>query len=191
MRRRMNRHPKSWKKLSSNVLLKNVHLSIAEDIVLLPNGAKKTYVRFAPGQDRSVIVIALNSDNKILIQKEYSYPPNKIMWQLPGGSVKSGESIKVAANRELAEESGYSSKKVKVLGHFYTNNRLSDQKQYVVLSTELFAFKLPEDKDEFIDTFWLTKEEITTKIASGEFDNINLLAALNLWFHVGEKVKVD
>ena len=91
----MSRHPKPWKKLSSNVLLKNVHLSITEDKVLLPNGSKKTYVRLASGQQKSVIVIAINSDNKVLIQKEYSYPPNKIMWQLPGGSVKRSEERRV------------------------------------------------------------------------------------------------
>ncbi|MBI3633546.1 MAG: NUDIX hydrolase, partial [Candidatus Vogelbacteria bacterium] len=173
----MNKKPRLWKTISSKVVFDHEHLKIVEDKTKLPNGLEKDYVRLAPMQPDSVIVIAINTKNMVLIQKEYSYPPNKIMWQLPGGSRKTGESIKAAAKRELAEESGYSAKNTQILGYFYTMNRLSDQKQYVVLCTKLFKHSLGEDEDEFIETFWLSKKDLTSKISNGEFDNINLLAA--------------
>jgi len=97
--------------------------------------------------------------------------------------MKPHEGIQAAAKRELAEESGYGTRSIKILGSYYTNNRLWDQKQYVVLCTQLYQHKLTEDHDEFIETFWMTKKGLEHRIEKNEFDNINLLAALNLWFY--------
>lgn len=179
----MSKKAMPWKTLSSKTILNNRRLKVTEDVVLLPDGTKTTYVRHAPATAHSVIIIAINVKNQILVQREYSYPPNKIMWQLPGGSIKLGESIRSAAKRELAEESGFSSKRTKILGSFYIHNRLSNKKQYVVVCTKLFEHKLRGDVDEFIDTHWLSKRQLTGMIAKGEFNNINLLAALNIWFN--------
>ncbi len=183
----MTKKAKTWKTLSSKVILNHKQLKITEDLVLLPNGPKTTYIRHAAASTHSVIVVATNVKNQVLVQREYSYPPNKVMWQLPGGSTKEGESIIAAALRELAEESGYSSRKSEILGSFYTHNRLSNKKQYVVACTELFKYKLAEDEDEFIETVWMSKKQLTDKIAKRQFDNINLLAALNIWFNRNKK----
>jgi ADP-ribose pyrophosphatase len=105
------------------------------------------------------------------------------MWQLPGGSMNKNEEIELAAKRELAEESGYSANKTEIIGYFYTQNRLSNQRQHVVLCTELYKHELPADEDEFIDTYWITKKKIELMISKGEINNINTLAALNIWFY--------
>lgn len=179
----MDKEPKPWKGLTSRLLLDHADLKIVEDDIELPDGSKATYIRLAPRQTDSIIIIANNSKNKVLIQREYSYPPDKIMWQLPGGSMKPGESILQAARRELAEESGQGAKRCFVLGSFYTHNRLSDQKQHVVLCTNLYDHKQVEDADEFIESYWMSKKDISKRIANGEVDNINLLAALHIWTH--------
>lgn len=179
----MTKRAKKWQTISSKSLLKHPRLEVSEDKVRLPNGKTSNYLRHAPTKSHSVVIIAIDSQQRVLIQKEYSYPPDKIMWQLPGGSIEPNESVKKAALRELAEESGYSAKKTKIIGHYYTHNRLSDQKQYVVICQNLFEKSLPADADEFIDNYWFTKTELLQKIAKGGFNNINLLAALNLWLH--------
>lgn len=184
----MTRHAKLWKTLNSKVIFTHKDLKLAEDTVELPNGETASYVRHALTTEHSVIVIALNSRKEVLVQREYSHPPGKVMWQLPGGSMQPGETIEAAAIRELAEESGYSAKSSTVLGSFYIHNRLSDMKQHIVMCTDLFKHNLPADTDEFIETYWISRKEISKMITRGEFDNINLLAALNVWFHLkGEK----
>ena len=173
----------NWIKLSSKTLLNHKNINIHEDKVLLPNNKESTYIRDAPTNIHSVIMIAVNDKDEVLVQKEYSYPPNEILWQLPGGSMKEKEDIETSALRELSEESGYSASKTKVLGYYYTQNRRSNQKQFVVLCTDLYPNKLTEDEDEFIESYWLTRTKIIENIKSNTFKNINLLAALNIWFY--------
>ncbi len=143
----MNKPIKKWKILASKVILDHARLAVVEDQILLPDNTVSTYVKHGPAQTHSVAVIAVDEVGKVLIQREYSHPPNKVMWQLPGGSINPKERPKKAALRELAEESGYSTENCLGIGSYYVHNRLSD------------------------------------KFSNQEFDNINLMAALNIWQH--------
>jgi len=159
-------------------------MHIVEDDVILPNGKTLKYLREAPGKRHSVTTIAINDKNEILVQREYSYPPNTAMIQLPGGAIEDDEAVIVAANRELSEESGYLAENTKQIGHYFTSNRRSDQKQFVVLCTDLKEYKLPEDPEEFIESEWIKIDKLKEMIGNGEIVNINMLAALNIWFNL-------
>jgi len=172
-----------WKQVRSKRILSHSQLEVNEDVVRLPNGKENKYVLHAPTKLHSVIIIAINNKKQVLVQKEYSYPPNEIMWQLPGGKIEKGETVEKGALRELAEESGYSAKKTKVIGSFFVHNRLSDRRQYIVVCTQLFKHTLPGDADEFIENHWLTRAALQKMIQSKEIENINMLAAINVWLH--------
>ena len=172
---------KPWKRVDSKKVFESNHLSVFEDTVELPTGKPAKYVRFSPNQRASVAIIAINSDGKLLVQREYSYPPNKVLWQLPGGGVHHGEDILDAAKRELAEEAGLNARKTSEIGYYYTMNRRSDQQQYVVVCEDLFEHKLPEDDDEFIENYWFSPAEIEKMIKTGEIVTAPFLAAFCLW----------
>lgn len=124
---------KPWKFIARKHIFQHPRLQLAEDTVALPNGKEISYLREAPAKTHSVAIIAINADGHILLQKEYSYPPNTVLWQLPGGAIESGESIIDAARRELAEESGFTANSCTVIGSYYLNNRRSDRKQFVIV----------------------------------------------------------
>jgi 8-oxo-dGTP pyrophosphatase MutT (NUDIX family) len=170
-----------WKFISRKLLLDHPRLKIVEDVVELPNSQQIKYIRESPAGHRSVAVIAVNKNNQILIQTEYSYPPNEVLYQLPGGSVNQDEDIIVAANRELSEESGYVGSDCKFIGFFYTNNRRSDNRQYVVVCKNLKKQKLPQDNEEFIESEWIDPDKIKELIIAGKITNMNLLAAIQLY----------
>lgn len=170
-----------WKFISRTELLDHPRMKIVEDVVELPNGEQTKYIRRAPGTSKGIAVIALNDKNELLVQREYSYPPNEIMYQLPGGGVENGEEIEAAANRELSEESGYAAESVEIIGSFYTDNRRSDARQYVAICTGLSKHSLPQDAEEFIEDEWMSFARVRELVAAGEIVNMNMLAALQLF----------
>jgi ADP-ribose pyrophosphatase len=170
-----------WKFINRKLLLDHPRMRIIEDDVELPNGQRVSYIRHAPDNQYSVAVIAVNKKDEILLQKEYSYPPNEVMYQLPGGHANNNEDILNAANRELSEESGYAASDCKIIGSFYTDNRRSDRKQYVVVCKNLKKHKLKHDDEEFIENYWMSYDAVKKLIANGEITNVNLLAAMQLF----------
>ena len=170
-----------WKFIERKILLDYPRMKIVEDYVKLPNGKQISYILEAPTDKVSVAIIAINDKNEILLQKEYSYPPNEVLFQLPGGAVKESEEIVAAANRELSEESGYIGKKSQVIGYYYLNNRRSDRKQYVILCNDLIKKKQPQDDEEIIESIWVSLDKVDQLIKENKTTNASLLAALRLY----------
>lgn len=156
-------------------------MKIVEDVIEMADGERSTYVRRAPSTDKSIAVIALNGKGELYVEQEYSYPPNEVMYQLPGGAVKSGEKLEIAANRELSEEAGYVARNVEIIGSFYVSNRWSDVRQYVAVCTGLSERSLPQDAEEFIEGEWMSLTRVRELIIAGEITNMNMLAALQLF----------
>jgi ADP-ribose pyrophosphatase len=171
--------PVSWKRLGSTVLLRHPRMTIAEDDVELPDGQVTKYI-YQQGGRNSVSVVALRGD-AILIQQEYSYPPNLTMYQLPGGSMEHAESSEEAALRELKEESGYIGTP-SYLGYYYPRNRTSDSKMHVVVMDNVETCKKEGgDAEEFITSEWISLSRLRTMIASGKIVNFSILAALAMY----------
>lgn len=169
-----------WKKISSKIILQHPRLTVIEDEVELPTGERTSYIRFDE-VNRAVTVIAVREDGKMAVEKEYSYPPDKVLYQLPGGSVGKEEDILVGANRELMEEVGVRANKLKEIGSFYFNNRRSAKLMHVVLAKELTKQKLDGDSEEVIAVEWLSEEEVAQLISKREIKNVNMLAAWALF----------
>lgn len=155
---------------------------VVEDLIELPDGETMEYIRFAESTSDSVAAIAINEAGEFLLQKEYSYPPNEIMWQLAGGSVNTGESPEHAIDRELAEESGVRARHIESLGFIYTDNRRSNQKQHIFVCKDLYKSSKPADKGEFVENHWIGFDELVHLFENDAVHNVTMMAALSLYF---------
>lgn len=168
-----------WKKLRSTKLFEHARISIFEDDVELPNGNQTKYIHFGK-MHNAAMVLALNNKGEYLLQKEYSYPPDEILYQLPGGEIESGESPEAGAKREFAEEAELGGD-FELLGWFYIHNRRTSQKMYVYQATNLFLAPASKDPEELFENHWVTFEEIDRLIRTNEIRNYTILSGWALY----------
>jgi ADP-ribose pyrophosphatase len=165
---------KKWKKLSSKQVFSHPRHDVFIDVVELPNGEKTEYLHFGSGKD-AAMVIGLRTDGKFLLQKEYSYPPDEVLFQFPGGLIETGETPEDGALREFEEEAKFTGT-LSSLGFMYIQNRRSSNKMYFFLATDLKPAKQTADPEEFFEDFWLTEAEIDELIRTNEIKNYTALA---------------
>lgn len=169
-----------WKRLKTHTLLDHSRLKVVEDDIRLPNGKVIQYLRFESSND-SVCVVCIK-DGTVLVQQEYSYPLNTTLYQFPGGAIEPGESPRVAARRELREESGVQAAMLTSLGFFYRNNRREKGRMHVFLAdVGRDDLETEPDPEEFITSQWLPIPRFECKIAEGEITNFSMLAAWALY----------
>lgn len=68
-----------WQTVSRKEVLSHPRMHLVEDTVRLPDGKEIEYLRFAPYKTHSVAILAINEKQELLLQKEYSYPPDAIL----------------------------------------------------------------------------------------------------------------
>lgn len=170
---------KSWKKLSQKTLLEHDRLNVYEDEVELPNGQTTKYIHFGKHHD-AACVIGIRNDGKILVQKEYSYPPRRWMYQFPGGGIDKNETPEKGVAREFAEEANLKGD-LQHIGKFYMDNRRREDVFHVFIATNLSESEAPTDPEEEFETHWMSEAEIDQKIYSGEIVNYTLLSAWSFY----------
>ncbi|HUP26233.1 MAG TPA: NUDIX hydrolase [Candidatus Limnocylindrales bacterium] len=169
-----------WKTISSKIIFRHPRLVLAEDIVELPDGSQVPYLKYMDNHDAAAVICIKNKE--VLLQREYSYPLNKILYQFPGGKFEPGETPQHAAARELAEEAGLRAQHLKKLGWFYLDNRRSNAKMHIYLATGLSDIeKPPGDPEEVITSHWLPVAQVEVLIREGKIRNYSLLAAWSLY----------
>ena len=166
-----------WKILSTKTIFKHPRIELLEDRVQLPDGTETDYLKFKKGNGCTT-VICQRKDGAILLQKEYSHPIGKRLWQLPGGGLNDNETPEQGADRELQEESKMKGSEYQIIGSYLMNNRRSENLMYVIVAKDLESVTgLPDDLEENVGSFWKTPQEVDEMIRTGEMINCHALAS--------------
>ena len=64
----------------------------------------------------SVAVLPVHDDGRLVLVRQYRYPVDALVWELPAGRLDAGESAEEAARRELEEEVGLRPRRLEHLG---------------------------------------------------------------------------
>ncbi|MDO9182065.1 MAG: NUDIX hydrolase [Bacteriovorax sp.] len=129
-----------------------------------------------------VNIIAITPENKIVLIKQYRHGTDSITTEIPGGAVNLQEDMLLAAQRELLEETGYSSLRWEKLGRVDVNPAFMTN--YCETYLALDAIKTHEqnlDPFEEIDVFLEDKNKIKSLIKNGEITHSLIIAAIYLY----------
>lgn len=128
---------------------------------------------------KTVGILPVLNNGKIILIKQYRFPIKKEIWEIPAGKLKKNEKPKVGARRELKEEVGYEAKKLKKTGEFYLSPGYSSEYMYLFRATELKKGEPMFDKGEKIKKIRAFKiESILKMIRNGKIKDAKTILAI-------------
>lgn len=137
------------KTFSSTYVFRGKIISLRQDKVTLPDGRES--IREIVEHPGAVVILALTNDDKMVMIRQFRKAADEVLWELPAGKVELGENLKNCALRELEEETGYFSRKIKKLITFFSTPGFCNEKLTLFLAEDLEKRNKNEDADEFIE----------------------------------------
>ncbi|MEY4488441.1 MAG: hypothetical protein RIQ79_949, partial [Verrucomicrobiota bacterium] len=108
-----------------------------------------------------VNVIAHTVDDRLVLVNQFRYGINATSWEIPGGVIEAGEDPVVAGVRELAEETGYTGTRARLLASVHPNPAFMANRCHIVLVEQCrLTEPLAWDADEEIEVAALPVAEI-------------------------------
>lgn len=174
----------NWKTLSSEVVHKNPWYEVVKNDVIRPDGSDGEYY-IVQTYGPSVFVVATNQNNEVLLIGQERYTNGTFSWEVPGGGSDGQEDPLDAAKRELAEESGYTTNDISLVGKSFVMNGVCGELSYIYHATNLIKVEHNEQKEEGItQTKWVSLNEIKNMIKNEEITDNQTITAITKVFLV-------
>ena len=165
------------KQISSEGVFDGVILHIFKDDVELPDGRKST--REVIRHIGAACVIPVTDDGRIILERQYRYPIDKVITEIPAGKLDSkDEDPLLAAKRELKEETGYEAEKWVNLGLFHSACAYSDETISMFLATGLHKGERCLDEGEFLDVIEVPFKDAIEQVMEGKITDSKTQTAI-------------
>ena len=180
---------KTWKTLESNTLFSDGRFSVIKDLVVDQKGIEKnfSFVR----QNDGVVVLALTSDDRVVLIRNFRYLVGKRCWELPAGGIEEGETPLAAAKRELKEETGFITKQVRKFSTFYPSNGTNTQTVHMFVAKDVIRLKKRTfDYQEPTSVILVEKEKALQLAFSRKIQGASSLLLLLMYFWPFRNIKL-
>ena len=158
---------------------KVVHLF--KDMIELPNKRKAT--REVIRHIGAVAIVPLTEDGKVIIERQFRYPLDQVITEIPAGKLDSSTEDRLdAAKRELEEETGYTAEEWIDMGDYYPAAAYCDERITMYLAKGLHKGERKLDEDEFLNIREVPLSELVEDIMAGKItDGKTQVALLKAW----------
>ena len=158
------------KQASSEDIFDGLILHVKRDTVILSNG--NTAVREVIRHIGAVCVIPVTEDNKVIMERQYRYPLDKVILEIPAGKLDAPDEDRLSAiKRELREETGYTADEWTELGDFHPAPAYSDEYITMYLARGLHKGERNLDEDEFLDVYAIPLSELVEDVMEGRISD--------------------
>ena len=150
----------------SQEIFDGVILHVFKDTVRLPNGnpATREVIRHVG----AVGVIPVTDDGKVIIERQFRYPLDRVITEIPAGKLDSFTEDRLsAAKRELEEETGYTASEWIDIGDYYPAAVYRDERITLYLARGLTLGAQHLDEDEFLNFEAVPLEELVADVMEG------------------------
>ena len=143
----------------------------------LPNGG--TAPRELSRHVGAVCIVPLLDDGRVIVERQFRYPVNEVITEIPAGKRNSrDEAPEAAARRELREETGITARELIPLGPFYPAAAYSDEVIWMYLARGLTFGEQQLDDDEFLNLQAVPLDELARDVLAGRIPDAKTQAAI-------------
>ena len=153
-------------KTGSQEIFDGVILHVYKDTVELPNG--KPAIREVIRHVGAVGVIPITDDGKVIVERQFRYPLNRVITEIPAGKLDSFTEDRLsAAKRELEEETGYTATEWIDMGDYYPAAAYCDERITLYLARGLSLGQRHLDEDEFLNFEAIPLSQLVEDVMAG------------------------
>jgi 8-oxo-dGTP pyrophosphatase MutT (NUDIX family) len=165
-----------WTRLTRTVVYDNPWVSLYHDEVRRPDGRPGIYgvVHY---KSQAVGVVALDSQDRVLLVGQYRYVTDAYSWELPQGGSEPGEDEIESAQRELLEETGCTASQWERIARVHLSNSTSDETAVCYLARGIEHGAPTPEGTEVLTTRWVAFEHAIAMAEQHEIsDALSVLA---------------
>ena len=136
------------KQITKQVVFEGRIVNIRSDVAEIING--KRVFREVVEHPGGVAIVPLTDDGNVLMVRQYRYPVEEELLEIPAGKLERGEDPLECAVRELSEETGCEAGELVFLGATYPSPGFCEEILYIYLAKNLVYGEAHPDEDEFL-----------------------------------------
>ncbi len=151
-------------------------INVRVDTVMLPNGSEA--IREIVEHIGAVCVVPVLPDGTTYMVRQFRYPFAEAVLEIPAGKLDEGETIEVAANRELEEEIGMYANELIYMGEFRPSVAYDEEVIHMYLARDLVKTHQHLDEDEFLNIETYKLDEVVEMVMNNELTDGKTIAAI-------------
>lgn len=167
----------NFERLERTLIHKGAIIDYYQDTIKVPNGniVKWDFIK----HKGAAAVVAVREDGKLLMVRQYRNALDRETLEIPAGGLNSvDEPTKLAAARELEEETGYKAGKLELLLTIHTTVAFCNEKIDIYVATDLQPSKQHLDEDEYINVEAYDIEELAQMVYDCKIQDGKTVSAL-------------
>lgn len=145
------------------------------DTVRLPNGKPATR-EYLDHRGAVAVVPFIGSD--VVLVRQHRHPVGRTTLEIPAGKLDEGEKPLACIRRELREETGFTSRRIRPLIDFWPTPAFSNELIHIYAADRLVPGRMAPDADEFIDSVRLPFKKALGWVLSGKIRDSKTVIAL-------------
>ena len=170
-------------RIGRRLIHKGAIVDIYQDRMVLPDGSEENFDFIK--HKGAAAVIPVMDDGRIIMVRQYRNAIDSYTLEIPAGGLDGAdEPTRVAAHRELEEETGYRAdiEDVTFLLTLYTTVAFCNEKIDIYVARNLTKTAQHLDDDEFIDVEFHTPDELKDMVLSGRIVDAKTIAGLMSYY---------
>jgi ADP-ribose pyrophosphatase len=166
--------------LSHEEIYRGKIVNLYVDHVQLPSG--KAGLREVVHHPGGVTAVPVLDDGRLLLIRQFRYPIQKYIFELPAGKLDSNQPPLQTMMRELEEETGYRAGRMDYQCSFYTSPGISDELIYLFTARDLTPVPQKLEEGEHITVEACSLDLCLERIRTGTIADGKTILGI-LWYH--------